>query len=211
MSNATATATAIDRVILEVPDPAAARAFYAAAFDLTDQLELRSAGEPSAGFRGFTIGLTVSQPSGVDSFVASAVGAGATVIKPAQRSFWGYGGVVRTPDGAIVKVACSAKKSKGPVTRELESLTLLLGVADVKATKRFYEERGLVVDKSFGGKYAQFKAAGGPITLALYGRDALAKDAGLDDASGSGSHRLAISSSAGAFTDPDGFAWEAGA
>ena len=33
---------------------------------------------------------------------------------------------------------------------------LLLGVADVKASKRFYVDRGLAVGKSFGSKYVEF-------------------------------------------------------
>ena len=47
-----------------------------------------------------------------------------------------------------------------------------------------------------------------PIKLGLYGRRALAKDAGVSP-DGGGSHRLAIASDAGPFTDPDGFTWEA--
>ena len=43
--------------------------------------------------------------------------------------------------------------------------------------------------------------------LSLYGRKALAKTAGVSP-DGSGSHRIAINSDAGPFTDPDGFAWE---
>ena len=46
------------------------------------------------------------------------------------------------------------------------------------------------------------------IVLGVYKRRALAKDAGVSP-DGSGSHRLAIGSDAGPFTDPDGFAWEA--
>ena len=43
--------------------------------------------------------------------------------------------------------------------------------------------------------------------LALYSRKALAKDAGVAP-DGDGSHRIAVASAAGAFTDPDGFVWE---
>ena len=46
-----------------------------------------------------------------------------------------------------------------------------------------------------------------PVTLGLYGRRALAKDAGVAQ-DGSGSHRLIIGSGAGPFTDPDGFECE---
>jgi len=47
-----------------------------------------------------------------------------------------------------------------------------------------------------------------PVKLALYGRRAAAKDAGVSP-DGTGSHRIIIGSDAGPFTDPDGFAWEA--
>ena len=50
----------------------------------------------------------------------------------------------------------------------------------------------------------------GAVTLGLYGRRALAKDAGVDQ-DGSGSHRLVIGGDGGAFTDPDGFVWESAA
>ena len=87
---------------------------------------------------------------------------------------------------------------------------LLLGVADVKATKQFYVERGLAVGKSFGSKYVEFDTPASPIKLALYGRRAAAKDAGVAP-EGTGSHRLVVGGDAGAFTDPDGFVWESAA
>jgi hypothetical protein len=65
------------------------------------------------------------------------------------------------------------------------------------------------VATSFGRKYVEFATPSSPVTLALYGRRALAKDPGVspDDA---GSHRLTIGSDAGPFTDPDGLASDAG-
>lgn len=198
----------IDAITLEVPDPAAARAFHSAAFGLETQLRFRAAQAPTDGFRGFTLSLVVSQPSTVDALVGAALDAGATALKPAKKSFWGHGGVVQAPDGSIWKVATSSKKDSGPATRQIDDVVLLLGVADIAASKRFYVDRGLAVDKSFPRKYVQFETSPGHVTLALYGRNALAKDAGVPPA-GSGSHRIAIGSGAGAFTDPDGFAWEA--
>src|SRR4051812_27816234 len=197
---------AIDSVVLEVPDPAAAEAFYAAAFGLGDAVRVRATEAPTTGFRWFTLSLVVSQPSTVDGLLGTALAAGATSLKPAAKSFWGYGGVVRAPDGAIWKVATSAKKDTGPVTRQVDEIALLLGVADVKASKRFYVDRGLTVAKSFGSKYVQFESSS-RITLGLYGRRALAKDAGVPP-EGTGSHRIVIGSDAGPFSDPDGFAWE---
>lgn len=205
----TLTTTTIDHITLEVPDPAAAERFYAEAFGLGDRIRVRAAdgATPATGFRGFTLSLVVAGPSTVDGFVAGAARAGATVVKDPKKSLWGYGGVVQAPDGTLWKVATSSKKDDGTATREVEDVVLLLGVEDVKASKRFYVERGLMVGKGFGSRYVEFAAEGAPVKLALYGRRALAKDAGVD-AEGAGAHRIAIASGGGAFTDPDGFAWE---
>jgi catechol 2,3-dioxygenase-like lactoylglutathione lyase family enzyme len=89
-----------------------------------------------------------------------------------------------------------------------DEFVLQLGVADVAASKRFYIERGLEVAKSYGRRYVQFASPSSPVTLALYGRRNLAKTAGVSS-DGAGSHRVAITSAAGPFTDPDGFRWEA--
>jgi hypothetical protein len=197
--------TAIESITLEVPDPAAAGAFYAAACGLDDLLAFRKSDAPTTGFRGFTLSLVVAQPATVDEFIGTAVDAGAEPLKPVKKTFWGYGGVVRAPDGAIWKVASSSKKDTGPATREIDEVVLLLGADDVAASKRFYVEHGVAVAKSFGRKYVQFDT--GQVKLALYGRRALAKDAGVDP-DGSGSHRIVIGGDGGSFSDPDGFAWE---
>ncbi|WP_030721584.1 glyoxalase [Streptomyces sp. NRRL F-2580] len=198
--------TSLASVTFEVADLTAADRFYTA-FGLGTQVRLRASDAPTAGFRGFALALTVSQPADVRAFVDAALEAGATTLKPAAKSFWGYGGVVRAPDGTILKVASSAKKDSGPATREIEELVLLLGATDVTATRQFYVGQGLVVAKSFGSKYVEFAAGPGPVKLALYGRRALAKDVGVP-ADGTGSHRLVLGSGAGSFTDPDGYAWE---
>jgi predicted lactoylglutathione lyase len=200
--------TSIESLTLEVADPTAAERFYTAAFGLGTQLSLRASDAPTTGFRGFTLSLTVRQPASVTTLVDAALAAGATPLKPVAKSFWGYGGVVQAPDGTIWKVATSAKKDIGPVTREIDQIVLLLGVADIAASKRFYADHGLAVAKSFGRMYVEFAAPSSAVKLALYRRRALAKDAGVSP-DGTGSHRLAIGSDAGPFTDPDGFAWEA--
>jgi catechol 2,3-dioxygenase-like lactoylglutathione lyase family enzyme len=200
--------TSIETVTLEVADPSAADRFYTAAFGLGAEVRARASEAPTTGFRGFTLSLTVSQPANVRSFIDAALEAGATSLKPVTKSFWGYGGVVQAPDGTIWKVATSAKKDTGPAARQFDELVLLLGVADVAATKRFYVDHGLAVAKSYGRKYVQFATPSSPVKLGLYGRRALAKDAGVAP-DGTGSHRLTIGSDAGSFTDPDGFAWEA--
>jgi uncharacterized glyoxalase superfamily protein PhnB len=198
--------TSIASVTLEVADPAAADRFYSAAFGLGDRLRLRASEEPTSGFRGFTLSLVVSQPADVDALLDAAVQAGATTLKPAAKSLWGYGGVVQAPDGTIWQLASSSKKNTGPATRQVDEFVLLLGVEDVKASKQFYVEHGLTVGKSFGSKYVEFATGTGPVKLALYKRRGLAKVAGVSP-DGTGSHRLTIGSDAGPFTDPDGFAW----
>jgi predicted lactoylglutathione lyase len=197
--------TSIESLTLEVPDPTAANAFYAAAFGLDNQVALRASEAPTSGFRGFTLSLVVAQPATVDGLIGSALEAGAASLKPARKGFWGYGGVIQAPDGTIWKVATSSKKDTRPASRQIDEIVLLLGVADVAASKRFYVDRGLEVARSFGRKYVQFATA--HIKLALYGRRALAKDAGVSP-DGTGSHRIVIGSDGGSFTDPDGFAWE---
>ncbi|WP_433218401.1 glyoxalase [Microtetraspora malaysiensis] len=197
----------IESVTLEVADPTAVERFYTDAFGLDSQVNLRASEAPTTGFRGFTLSLTVSQPADVNSLIGAALDAGASPVKPVTKSFWGYGGVVQAPDGTIWKVATSAKKDTGPATRQIDEIVLLLGAADVAASRRFYVDRGLTVAKSFGRKYVEFATGSSPVKLALYGRRALAKDAGVSP-DGTGSHRLVIGSDIGSFADPDGFAWE---
>ena len=197
--------SAIESLTLEVPDPTAADAFYAATFGLGDRVAVRASDAATTGFRGFTISLVVSQPATVDGLIGAALDAGAMPLRPAKKSFWGYGGVIQAPDGTIWKVATSSKKDTGPATRQIDEIVLLLGVADVRASKRFYVDHGLEVARSFGHKYVQFATA--HVKLALYGRRALAKDAGVSP-DGTGSHRIVIDSNPGSFTDPDGFTWE---
>jgi predicted lactoylglutathione lyase len=200
--------TYIESITLDVADPTAASRFYTAAFGLGTQIRLRASQSATTGFRAFTLSLTVSQPASVSVLIDAALDAGATQLKPAEKSFWGYGGVVQAPDGTIWKVATSEKNDTGPATLQIDKIVLLLGVADVAASKRFYLDSGLAVAKSYGRKYVEFATPSSPVKLALYGRRALAKDAGVSP-EGTGSHRLMICSDAGPFTDPDGFAWEA--
>jgi len=199
--------TSLESVTLEVPDPSTADAFYTAAFGLDGKVSVRASEAPTAGFRGFALSLVVSQPSTVDSLIGTALDGGATTLKPAKKGFWGYGGVVQAPDGAIWKVAASSRKDAGPATRQVDDVVLLLGVENVKASKQFYVDHGMAVAKSFGSKYVEFASPASHVKLALYGRRAAAKDAGVSP-DGTGSHRIVIRSDAEPFADPDGFVWE---
>lgn len=196
----------VQSITLEVPDVASAKSFYDKAFNLDDRLRFTQSDSPTEGFRGAVISLVVAEPAVVDSFVEPALAAGATVIKPAKKSFWGYGAVLQAPDGTLWKIASSSKKNSGAPLRTVDDIVLLLGVSDVAVTKQFYIDAGLSVAKSYGRKYVEFDAAPGAVKLALYNRKFAAKDAGVAP-EGSGSHRVIIDSGAGTFTDPDGFAW----
>lgn len=196
----------IDFVTIEVADTTAAEHFCTSAFDLGTRVCFRASAAPTNGFRGFTLSLIVSQPATANDLITTALDAGATSLKPAAKSLWGYGGVVQSPDGTIWTIASTAKKDTGPTTRQIDAFVLQLGVADVAASKRFYVDRGVPVAKSYGRRYIEFET--GPVALALYKRRALAKLAGVP-VDGTGSHRLVVGSDVGPFTDPDGFVWEA--
>jgi uncharacterized glyoxalase superfamily protein PhnB len=201
--------TSIKSVHLEGPDSRVAEAFCLDAFGLGNPVRMRTSEAPSSGFRGFTLSLVVAQPATVDAFVRAALDAGAALLKPAAKQFWGgYSGVVQAPDGTIWKIATESKKNTASATRQIDGIVLLLGVADMGESKRIYVDRGLIVDKSYGSKYIEFEAPAGAVKLGLYKRRALAKDARVSP-DGSGSHRIVIVGDAGSFTDPDGFVWEA--
>ncbi|CAL9481680.1 hypothetical protein SUDANB121_03066 [Nocardiopsis dassonvillei] len=201
--------TNIASITLAAADTEAADRFYAAV-GLGGRVRARTAAEPSTGFRGFTLSLVTSQPADVDALVEAALAAGATAVKPATRSMWGYGAVLQGPDGVVWQAATSARKNTGPATRDIDEVVLLLGVEDIAATKRFYTGRGMTVSKSFARSYAEFDAGSGAVKLALYRRRALARTVGVAP-EGTGPHGLLIGGGIGACTDPDGFAWEAAA
>lgn len=201
----------INHVTLEVADVPAATRFYYDALRLdpeTSGVTLRASDTPTSGFRGFALSLITRQPADVDALVRAAAGAGATILKPPTKALWGYGASLQAPDGTVWQVASQSKKNTGEATMTVVEIVLLLGVTDVKATKRFYVDHGLKVGKAFGGKYVEFETPDGAVKLALYGHEALGKQVGVPP-EGSGSHRIAMSSGAGPFTDLDGFVWEA--
>jgi catechol 2,3-dioxygenase-like lactoylglutathione lyase family enzyme len=85
-------------------------------FDLEDGLKLavfpRSDLAHDAGIAegpsspsSFSIGHNASSPQEVDAVMAEAVKAGATVVKPAQKAFWGgHSGYFQDPDGHLWEV-----------------------------------------------------------------------------------------------------------
>jgi uncharacterized protein len=67
-----------------------------------------NAGVPAdgTGFSGFTIAHNVASEAAVEELIEQAVSAGATLVKPAQKVFWGgYSGYFADPDGYLWEVA----------------------------------------------------------------------------------------------------------
>jgi len=59
-----------------------------------------------SGFAGFTLAHNVASEADVDRVLAEAVEAGATLVKPGQKVFWGgYSGYFSDPDGHLWEVA----------------------------------------------------------------------------------------------------------
>lgn len=66
----------------------------------------RDAGVAVGNGSAFSLAHNVSSAAEVDAVMAQAAGAGATVVKPAGRTFWGgYAGYFQDPDGHLWEVA----------------------------------------------------------------------------------------------------------
>ena len=62
--------------------------------------------DDGSGFQGFTLAHNVGSPEEVDRTLAEAVEAGAELVKPGQKVFWGgYSGYFKDPDGFYWEVA----------------------------------------------------------------------------------------------------------
>lgn len=76
------------------------------------------AGVPSegSGFSGIALAHNVDSEAAVDEVLAQAVSAGATLVKPGQKVFWGgYSGYFSDPDGYLWEVAHNPFCWVGPV------------------------------------------------------------------------------------------------
>ncbi len=79
------------------------------------------AGVPSGstGFAGFTIAHNVHSEAAVDELLEQAVSAGAKLVKPAQKVFWGgYSGYFSDPDGYLWEVAYNPLFWVGPMDED---------------------------------------------------------------------------------------------
>jgi len=144
--------------------------------------EAASEAGPS-GFRGYIVSYVLAQPSEVAAVVEAAGRHGATILKPAKKALFGaFSGVFEAPDGSIWKVSAPTKKDTGPAaTPPVPTETgVLLGVAEPKRSKVFYEALGMTVDRDYGDQYIDFAPAAGTCRFGLMKRGALAKDVGVD-------------------------------
>lgn len=67
------------------------------------------------GFRGVALAHNVHAAAEVDAVLAQAVAAGATLVKPGQKVFWGgYAGYFADPDGHLWEVAWNPLFWVGP-------------------------------------------------------------------------------------------------
>ncbi len=58
------------------------------------------------GFKGITLAHNAKDEAEVDAMMVEAQKAGATIVKPAKKTFWGgYGGYFADPDGHLWEVA----------------------------------------------------------------------------------------------------------
>lgn len=68
-----------------------------------------------SGFPGFALAHNVSSEAEVDSTLAEAVTAGATLVKPGQKVFWGgYSGYFKDSDGYLWEIAHNPLMWVGP-------------------------------------------------------------------------------------------------
>lgn len=68
-----------------------------------------------SGFAGFTLSHNVASEAEVDQMVGQAVSAGAKLVKPPQKVFWGgYSGYFADPDGYLWEIAWNPHFWVGP-------------------------------------------------------------------------------------------------
>jgi predicted lactoylglutathione lyase len=71
------------------------------------------------GFRGVALAHNLGSEAEVDQLLAEAVAAGATLVKPGQRAFWGgYSGYFADPDGHLWEVAHNPMLWIGPTASQ---------------------------------------------------------------------------------------------
>lgn len=68
-----------------------------------------------SGFEGFTLSHNVASEAEVDAVIGEVLAAGATLVKPAQKVFWGgFAGYFKDPDGHLWEIAHNPHFWVGP-------------------------------------------------------------------------------------------------
>ena len=199
--------TSIDSVTLEVPDPAAADAFYTAAFGLGDQLGLRASEAPTTGFRGFTLSLVVSQPATVDGLIGAALDAGATALKPAKK---GSGATAASSVPRTGRSGRSRRRRRRTPARPLGRSTTSCSCWESRTSPRASGSTSTAAWRCARASAASTSSSPPRRRTSSWRSTGAgpwprtpASPRTAPDRTGSSS------AAAGPFTDPDGFAWEA--
>jgi hypothetical protein len=75
-------------------------------YGFRDLAEDATVSAEGSGFNGFALAHNVESEATVDQVMAQAIAAGATLVKPAQKTFWGgYSGYFKDPDGHLWEIA----------------------------------------------------------------------------------------------------------
>jgi len=75
-----------------------------------------------SGFSGMALAHNVASEAEVDAVLAQVVQAGATLVKPGQKVFWGgYSGYFQDPDGFLWEVVYNPFFWIGPLDEEADS------------------------------------------------------------------------------------------
>lgn len=218
----------LDRITIGVADVAAARSYHGSVFDLGSDrsgdadLDLHSAGrlDPVTvdtlaadtglavavdGFGGIVLNYIVGQPSEVEALTAAAERCGSSVLKPPKKGlFGGFSAVVQLADGTVWKFAAPTKKDTGRAENPPRptEIVAILGAAEPKASKKFYESLGMTAERDYGNKFVDFEFVPGSFRLGLMPHRDLVKDAGLASTE-SGSRRAILTHRAGSPTEVD--------
>ncbi|MEM7348634.1 MAG: VOC family protein, partial [Chloroflexota bacterium] len=72
-----------------------------------------------SGFNSFALAHNVASEAEVDAVLAHVESVGATIVKPAQKVFWGgYSGYFKDPDGHLWELAYNPFEWIGPKDEE---------------------------------------------------------------------------------------------
>jgi len=149
-----------------VADPTASTTSTPPPSDLDTQVRLR----PRRHRRPDSVGSRCrsrcpSQPP--STLIGAALDSGASPLKAACESLWGYGGVVRAPTGRLegrnVGEEGHGARLPGRSTGSCSCWESRRG-----ASKRFYVDRGLAVAKMLGRKYVEFATPSSPVKLGAF-------------------------------------------